>query len=371
MKRVQSTRGAVDWMPGLRGITALAAVTGISLVLCGSAWGKMPQTIAFTSTPPTNAVAGGAYEVSASSSSPVPVGLIAEGACSFEAPPPAGAEQKLSQGPPEESPPPEATRAPARAHFVRSGTCIITAETWRGPRTAQEQAVYEEYEPVQPGPGAPEQRFGVAKDPLERVTFTSTAQSDATVGGSYDPSVISSEPLLVSFFSVTPSVCRIIRPEVFANREVKLEAPGTCTIIASQLDTQSEAAATPEAQQSFTVYTQPVAPTSTGTTQPVAPTDTATTKSEVKKTVANDHTVAAAPNKQLTRAAKLRKALKACKKDKGKRKRARCQASARRNDGREDRGHLRSPSSSRSRAKRSSSSHWIDSKATALRPVGR
>ena len=89
---------------------------------------------------------------------------------------------------------------------------------------------------------------------MERVTFTSTAPSDATVGGSYDPSVISSEALLVSFFSVTPSVCRIIRPEVFANREVKLEAPGTCTIIASQPDTESEAAEAPEARQSFEVF---------------------------------------------------------------------------------------------------------------------
>ena len=132
--------------------------------------------------------------------------------------------------------------------------CIIKAESWHGPTTAAERAVYEEYA------AAPvvEQRFVVAKDPFERIAFTSTPPSDATVGESYNPSVISSEALLVSFFSLEPSVCRIglpgPLPEVFGNTTLNLEAPGTCTIIASQMFNEAEAAEAPEARQSFTVY---------------------------------------------------------------------------------------------------------------------
>ena len=262
------------------GLGALAVVLGPSLLLCASASAKMPQTITFTSTLPGGAVAGGSYEVSARSSAPVPVGLLAEGACSAEAPK-AGEEQSLSKnGGLGELPPPEGVRSPITVHFVRAGTCSIRAETLHPPMTPEEQAVYNEYEPVQSGPGAPEQHFAVAKDPSERVTFTSTAPSNAIVGGSYDPHAISSEALLVSFFSLTPSVCQNIRPEVFANREIKLDAPGVCTIVASQADTESEAAEAPEAKQSFTVYT----PGSTNAT----PAETMETQpSKVKETPPN------------------------------------------------------------------------------------
>jgi large repetitive protein len=162
-------------------LAALAAVLGTSLLFCaGASAAKIAQTIAFTSTPPSHAVAGGTYEVSATSSSPVPVGLVTEGACGREVPQ-GGAEQHLRHGV-GGGPPPEVPRPPVLVHFVRAGMCVIKAESWHGPTTAAERAVYEEYA------AAPvvEQRVVVAKDPFERIAFTSTPPSHATVGESYD-----------------------------------------------------------------------------------------------------------------------------------------------------------------------------------------
>jgi hypothetical protein len=231
-------------------VAALAAALGASFLSCASASARIPQTIAFTSTPPGGAVAGESYEVSASSSSPVPAGILADGACSLEAPKP-GAEQHL---PPAVVPAlaRAPTRSPVTVHFVGPGICSIRAESLPIASTPAEQAVYGEYAPAPPI----EQRFVVAKNPLERITFTSAPPNNATVGGSYNPSVISSEAILVSFFSVTPSVCRIGvpgPPGPIGNMTLKLEAPGTCTLIASQAGSESEADGAPEAKQSFEV----------------------------------------------------------------------------------------------------------------------
>ena len=255
---------------GVREAVALGAVLGTSVLLCASASAKMAQTITFTSSPPSPAVAGGSYEVSATPSSPVPVALAAEGACADVEPHHAG-EQRL-EGRGGESPAPSFREpSPGAVHFVfhfyRAGICTITGESWR-PKTAaeKEKAVYEEYEPAAPV----DQTFVVARDPQERVTFTSTPPSNATIGGSYGPSVLTSEALFISFFASPPSVCGIVVFPFMST--VQLTGAGTCTIIASQADTASEAAEAPEAKQSFDVSapgnTNPTENRSPGATNP-------------------------------------------------------------------------------------------------------
>lgn len=245
----------------VRGVAALGAVLGTSLLFCASAWAKMPQTITFTSTPPSTAVAGGSYEVSARSSSGLPVRLSAGGVhapCSFGEPPEAGREWHLA-GFGGEQPPPERQPSPQTVSFDAAGTCTITAE-------AESNSEYE---------AAPEvsQSFVVVRDPSEEITFTSTAPSDATVGATYSPSVRTSAGLIVFFYAATPSVCRVMT-QPFSST-VDLYAAGTCTIIASQSDNESVALEALEARQSFTVSSA----SSAATTSP----EVKTTPTEVKK----------------------------------------------------------------------------------------
>ena len=143
--------------------------------------------------------------------------------------------------------------SPQTVYFVGAGTCTITARI-AVPRKGENQAAYGEYEK------APEvdQSFTVARNPQERVRFSSTPPSHAKVGGIYNPSLKSSIGIFVSFFAATPSVCAI--REGVEHPRVEFYEAGTCTLIASQADNQSAALAAPEATQSFQVRNLVTAP---------------------------------------------------------------------------------------------------------------
>ena len=206
-------------------------------------------TTTFTSTPPSSAAVGGAYEVSATSAPGVPVYLGAEGACSLA---PLDVEKTL---PPEgglggpsatttETPP----KLPATVYFVKTGTCTISA----GGRYRSERV---------------SQSFTVAMGPPEQITFTSDPPSPAVVGGTYWPWVHSSAGLAVTFYITTPSVCEIVSGPR-GGQHVSLIAAGTCTIA---VKVEGSSPGGPEAQQSFAVQMAPVsAPAPTAT--PDAPT---------------------------------------------------------------------------------------------------
>src|SRR5579871_6447530 len=104
-------------------VTATATLA-LLLVPCASASALTAQTIVFTSSAPTSAQAGGSYTVSASSSSDLPVNLIAEGACSFygrqsNTVETLGAEIRNDLIA-------EPHRSPAVAYFDAVGPCTIT-----------------------------------------------------------------------------------------------------------------------------------------------------------------------------------------------------------------------------------------------------
>jgi hypothetical protein len=226
----------------------LVAVLGVCVLFGASASAKLSQTITFASVPPSDAVVGGTYEVSASASSQEPVALEVKepetqkhSACRFGAPATAGSEQHLSSRGRQEPRGVEGL-SPQSVYFVGAGTCTITAIG-----VARGGAAYAEYE------NAPEveQTFTVAKNPGEHVRFSSTPPSHAKVGGSYNPALTSSAGIFVSFFAATPSVCSI-REDVEHPRVEFYEA-GICRLIASQADNQSAALVAPEATQSFRV----------------------------------------------------------------------------------------------------------------------
>lgn len=230
----------------------LAALIGVSALFVTGASAKLPQTITFTSVAPSDAVVGGTYKVSASASSQEPVELeltgqetLSHSACRFGAPATAGAEQHLSSRGRLE-PPGGSGDSPQTLYFVGAGTCTVRAQIGE-PRQGEDHAAYAEYE------DAPvvEQSFSVAKDPQERVTFSSTPPRHAKVGGSYSPSLDSSAGIFVSFFAATPSICSI-REDVEHPRVEFYEA-GICTLIASQATSESAALEAPEAMQSFPI----------------------------------------------------------------------------------------------------------------------
>ena len=224
----------------IRRVLLIAAVLlGALLVPGASATGLLKnQTISFTSAPPSRAVAGGSYQVSATSSSGLPVDIsigAPSGACSFAPPQKAGWETDLEgTGTGGTGQPAVELPSPETVYFDASGACTIDA--FVAHRT-------EEYESA----SAPPQSFVVARDPSEKVTFTSRSPRKATVGGSYNPSVRSSAGLKVFFSSHTPTVCRLY--EGFTASELLFLSPGRCTISVTD-DRLSEA---PEAQQSFAV----------------------------------------------------------------------------------------------------------------------
>ena len=217
---------------GVRGVAALVAVLGSSMLLCASASAKMAQTIMFTSAAPSDPVAGGSYTVSASETSGMQVFVAAVGACSFGKPGQPNAEDRLEAERVEEQPL-ELLASPVTVYFIGAGTCRIDASG----------SGDSEYEP----PPEASQSFPVARDPSEQITFTSTPPSDATVGDSYDPVVRLSAGIRVSFFTTTPSVCAIAP----LHAAVSLVGVGTCTIGVRQNGvSESEP---PEGKQSFDV----------------------------------------------------------------------------------------------------------------------
>lgn len=207
------------------------------LLFCASAWAKKPQTITFMSAPPSSAVAGGSFVVSATSSSGLPVLLHLMSrsntpACSWIEPPTeVGLEPSLPRSEPE-------PRSPsATVYLVSTGTCTVEA-------SGEGNTEYEE-------PPRVSQTIKVAPNSSEQITFASSP-TNAGVGGSYTPFVRSSPSVAVSFSISTGYVCAIQLSTVdgeYRSTIVFLHA-GVCTIEVREFGLDSEP---PEAQQSFTV----------------------------------------------------------------------------------------------------------------------
>jgi hypothetical protein len=170
------------------------------------------QSISFTSSPPSSAIAGGsAYTVSASASS----GL----AVTFSASPASGGVCTVSG---------------STVSFVGVGTCTVRAD----------QTGNASYEP------APQvsQSFPVGLAP-QTISFTSSPPSSATVGDpDYAISASATSGLAVAFSAAASSagICTV------SGSTVSFVAAGTCTVNADQPgDAAYEAA--PQVQQSFTI----------------------------------------------------------------------------------------------------------------------
>jgi hypothetical protein len=172
---------------------------------------KSVQSITFTSTPPSNAAVGGTYTVAATASSGLAVSFSADsssaGIC---------------------------TVSGSSVSFVGHGTCTIDAN----------QAGNSSYQ------AAPQvqQSFTIGGT-SQTITYTSTAPSNAAVGGStYTVTATSSSGLAVSFSidAASSGVCSI------SGSTVSMTHPGTCTVDANQAGNATYNAA-PQVQQSFTV----------------------------------------------------------------------------------------------------------------------
>jgi hypothetical protein len=175
-----------------------------------------PQTIAFMSSPPANALVGGtSYSVAATASSGLPVTIAVA---------PASSGVCVLSG--------------ALISFVGPGTCALDADQG-GNGTYQ---------------AAPQthQSFAVGNPPtksVQSIQFTSNAPAAATVGGSgYSVSATASSGLTVSFSIAASSaaVCTISGPAV------SFTGPGTCTVAADQPGNGSYLPAT-QATQSLAV----------------------------------------------------------------------------------------------------------------------
>ena len=208
-------------------------VLGASLVFSASA----QATITFTSVAPASpAVAGQAFEVSATSSTGAPVTLTLtvrpadDPSCSWTKPPeePGLLEE---EGYYATQPGATAHTAPATVYLVTAGACTIVASS-EGTSVSQE--------------------ITVVKNPSEKITFTTTAPTNATVGGSYEPKVRETPIVAVSYYIPTGYVCTTERAAVMFLH------PGTCTIEVRQAGPNG--AGESEAEQSFTV-TGPATPT--------------------------------------------------------------------------------------------------------------
>jgi hypothetical protein len=192
---------------------APVAVVLLVLLPTSALAAKKTQTITVESTPPSPAYVGATYQVKATASSGLPVsvnvGESTAGACSISG-----------------------STSGSTVTFKGEGTCQVDFN----------QAGSEQYEP------APEvkQQISVKRRP-QTITFTSTAPSNATVGGaSYTVTATASSKLAVSFSSATTTVCTV------SGSTVSFVGAGTCTINANQAG-NGEYAAAPQVQQSFAV----------------------------------------------------------------------------------------------------------------------
>ncbi|MGD0834598.1 MAG: kelch repeat-containing protein, partial [Candidatus Dormibacteria bacterium] len=175
--------------------------------------GKGAQTIAFMSNAPADAVVGGPiYTPTATATSGLPVTITVDSSSSSVC--------ALSS---------------STVSFIATGTCIIDANQVGS-------SSYEAALQVQ-------QSFSVGKG-SQTITFTSTAPSNAVVGGdAYTPTATATSGLSVTF-SIDPSStadCSISDGTV-----AFLSAAGTCVIDANQAGSADFTAA-PQVQQSFSV----------------------------------------------------------------------------------------------------------------------
>ncbi len=177
---------------------------------------KNAQEITFTSAAPTNATVGGSYTVSATASSGLAVSFASTttDVC---------------------------TVSGSTVNFVAAGACTVDAS----------QAGNETYNPA---PNV-NQTFAITAAPVvkqnQTITFTSSAPTNATVGGSYTVSATASSGLAVSFASTTTDVCTV------SGSTVNFVAAGACTVDASQAGNETYNPA-PNVNQTFAVAAAPV-----------------------------------------------------------------------------------------------------------------
>ncbi len=203
---------------------AVLVMVGGLLVFSASA----EAAITFTSVPPTSALAGASYQVSATDSTGAPVALILENPrepihpCSWTKPP---TEPGLTEadGVTEQQPLTERA-SPATLYLVGQGTCVVVASA-EGQRVSSETIT-------------------VTRNPTEQIPFTTPPPTNATVGGTYSPHVRPSSGVTVHFTLPNGDVC------VIYGSSVSFLHAGTCTIDVRQLEPISEG---PEGEQTFTV----------------------------------------------------------------------------------------------------------------------
>lgn len=189
--------------------------------------GLTPQSISFTSTPPAAATVGGAgYMITATATSGLAVSFSvaagSAGVCAISG---------------------------ATVSFTGAGTCTVNAD----------QGGNSSY-----GPAAQVQQSFTVSAPSkssQTITFTSTAPSSASVGGTpYHVTGTASSGLAVSFSIAagSASICSI------SGGTVSFTASGTCVVNADQAGNASYLAA-PQVQQSFAVGLTPQAISFTST----------------------------------------------------------------------------------------------------------
>jgi len=189
---------ALKWLPG----EVVSGGTDSNVITISKIWSLNPvdvqgQTIQFTSTAPTNAVVGGAYDVTATgggSGQPVVFGVGAgttNAACTV-----------TSAG---------------HVSFAHAGDCFVTAnQAGSGSYTAAPQV---------------SQEIAVGKA-AQTITFTSTAPATGTIGGTYDVTATgggSGAPVVFSVGSgTTNSACTV------SGSTVTFAHAGTCAVAADQ-----------------------------------------------------------------------------------------------------------------------------------------
>ena len=176
--------------------------------------GKDPQTISFTTTPPSGALVGGStYTVAATASSGLAVTFSAD-------PSSAGV----------------CTVSGSTVSLVGSGSCVVNAD----------QAGSASFQPA----AQVQQSFAVATPTLsvQSINFNSTPPGGAVIGSSYTVSATASSGLPVSFSTdlTSAGVCSV------TGATVSLVGTGTCTINADQSGNSNYLAAS-QLQQSFAV----------------------------------------------------------------------------------------------------------------------
>jgi hypothetical protein len=255
----------------LGGLAALATL-GALLVFSASA----QATITITSVLPASpAVAGQAFEVTATNSTGGPVVLTLttrptdDPACSWTKPP---EEPGLLEEEGYYAPLPGATQHPSGStvYLVTAGACTVIASS-EGTSVSQE--------------------IIVTKNPSEKMVFTTTPPTNATVGGTYSPKVRETPVVAVSYFVSTGYVCT-----VQAGTLVFLHG-GTCTITVRQAGLNGPGET--EAEQSFKVAGGPNEPTTPEAQQ----TPTKKTPTKVKRTAAKKSHISARVRRVLLREA--------------------------------------------------------------------